>query len=177
MLLNAILFSYQLSTLKGSFFYGLKYMLYCFLKRSHGNSSDFPEGFKASLESNVFDVLRTYLNAHGISIGRQSFHFNTIIIIFIIFSLISIFSKKISPTNYKYRSKNIALIITTWVSILAPLSWFIVFQAHSYIHTTFDEIVWYMPFTLFGTALIGSVSSALVKDINAYLENRPQNSL
>jgi hypothetical protein len=171
MVLNALLFSYQLSTIKGSFSYGLKYMLYCFLKRSHGNSADFPDGFKDSLESGVFEVIRTYLNAHSVTIGRQDIHFSALIIIFILISLVSIFSEKISPSTFKNLQRNKVLVYTTWISLLAPMSWFIIFKAHSFIHTTFDEIVWYMPFVLFGFALTGSVLTTLFKDINSWFDN------
>ena len=175
-IIYAVLFSYQLSTLKGSFWYGFKYMLYCFLKRTHGNSADFPEGFKASLETNVRVVLKYYFDSKAIDIGMVGISFRVLFFVLIIFSLLSMVSENISPSTYINRKRNIALVFTTWVSILAPLSWFIIFQAHSYVHLGFDDIVWYMPYCLFGFALIGSVAPSLVKDINAYFEIQDQGS-
>jgi hypothetical protein len=48
-----------------------------------------------------------------------------------------------------------ALIMASWFSILAPLSWFVVFKAHSYSHLELNFIVWQMPFTFFGAAITG----------------------
>ena len=55
-----------------------------------------------------------------------------------------------------------ALIITFWVSIIAPLSWFILFKSHSYIHTHMNFIVWYMPFALLGYVLLGYLFSEII---------------
>lgn len=51
--------------------------------------------------------------------------------------------------------RTVALLGATWFSLLAPLSWLIIFKAHSYVHIAMNPIVWQMPFTLFGFALIG----------------------
>jgi hypothetical protein len=47
-------------------------------------------------------------------------------------------------------------------SILAPLSWLIIFKAHSYVHTFMNNIVWQMPFTIYGFAVCGLVIQSLV---------------
>jgi hypothetical protein len=60
---------------------------------------------------------------------------------------------------------SIALIIATWFSILAPLSWFVIFKAHSYIHTHMNYIVWQMPFTLLGFAVCGLVVKIFCSDL------------
>ena len=166
------LFLYQLSTIKGSFSESFKYMIYCFLKRTSGSSADFPEDFKASLETNVKVVLKLYFNAKTIDFGFVGISFKVLFYVLIIFSLFTIIPKNISPATYLNRRRNFALVFTTWIAILGPFSWFIIFKAHSYIHGGFDEIVWYMPYCLFGFALIGSVASSLMKDINAYFDNQ-----
>lgn len=48
-----------------------------------------------------------------------------------------------------------ALIVTTWFSLLAALSWIILAKSHSEIHTQINYIVWHLPFMLFGCALLG----------------------
>lgn len=169
-IIYAVLFSYQLSTLKGSFWYGFEYMWYCFLKRTAGNSADFPEAFRASLESSIPEVVKTYLSLDAIHFGLVRISFLAVVCFAVIFSLLSLVPQRFSPTTYLNRVKNRALVLTTWVAILGPMSWFSVFKAHAYIHLGFDEIVWYMPFCLFAFALTGSVSVSLIKDINAYLE-------
>ncbi len=61
------------------------------------------------------------------------------------------------------RSK--ALVVSTWFSILAPLSWFLIFKQHSAIHTHLNFIVWQMPFTIFGFALCGLAVSVFLPSL------------
>ena len=65
--------------------------------------------------------------------------------------------------NAERRHHYIALICATWFSILAPLSWFVIFKAHSYIHTHMSFLLWQMPFTLFGFAVFGATVIAWTK--------------
>ena len=58
----------------------------------------------------------------------------------------------------------IALMAILWVSLAAPLSWFIIFKGHSYIHTHMNPIVWYMPFMLLGFVLTGSTGWYLLQE-------------
>jgi len=85
--------------------------------------------------------------------------------------LIFLFAVFTSVFLLRYRSSEkkeinrtgVALIVTTWYSILSPLSWLIVFRDHAALHTRLDFIVWQMPFTLYGFALVGFVLSFLLK--------------
>ena len=48
-----------------------------------------------------------------------------------------------------------SLLICTWISLLAPLSWFVLAKPHTYIHEVQCSILWFLPFTiLFLTVLI-----------------------
>jgi hypothetical protein len=172
-ILNAILYSYQLSTLKGNFMWGFKNMLSCFLRRSYGNSTDFPEVFKASLEANVPAVLKLYYSSPALGFdNRTLLHFDSFIIRLIAFSMLVFISKNISPTTFKNRQVNKALMLTTWISLLAPLSWFVIFKAHAFVHFYgYDDIVWCMPFALFGFALFGSICSSLITDIIIFFKS------
>jgi hypothetical protein len=82
--------------------------------------------------------------------------YSYLIVSFIVVSLIIQFAwRKSRPVEQ--RQKDIALVSATWFSILAPLSWFIVFKSHSYIHTHVNYVVWQMPFIFFGFAVWGIV--------------------
>jgi len=63
------------------------------------------------------------------------------------------------------KAKTTALIAGTWFAILAPLSWFVIFKSHSYIHTHMNAITWHMPFTIFGFALTGFVGTQLFSNL------------
>jgi hypothetical protein len=166
----AIIFAYQLSTIKGSFWYGFEYMKYCFLKRTYGNSADFPEAFKDSLEANIMAVFKYYFHARAINFGLVGISFGFLILSLAVFSFISFLPERISPSTFSMRQRNLALVFTAWISLSGPLSWFVIFKAHSFIHLGFDEIVWYMPFCLFVFATAGSVGSTIAKDLRSYFE-------
>ena len=57
------------------------------------------------------------------------------------------------------------MVITTCFSILAPLSWFIIFKTHSYVHTEMNYITWYIPFCLFGFGILGIVITRLIQKL------------
>jgi len=76
-----------------------------------------------------------------------------LILLFMVMSVVLFLrSKKILSER---RRHYIALIWTTWFSMLAPLSWYVLFKAHSYIHTHMSFLLWQMPFTFFGFAVVG----------------------
>jgi len=56
-ILHSMAYAYQLSTVKGSLMHGINLMVENFLRRTSGNSADFHEAYKASLESKVSYVL------------------------------------------------------------------------------------------------------------------------
>lgn len=59
------------------------------------------------------------------------------------------------------KRRNLSLLLTFMFSILAPLSWLIIFKQHSANHFHLDYIVWYVPFALFGFLVIGEFVSLL----------------
>ena len=38
-----------------------------------------------------------------------------------------------------------------------PIAWFVIFKNHSIIHIHMNLVLWYLPFLLFGSVLIGYV--------------------
>ena len=174
-ILYTIAYSYQISTVKGNFSTGLELMRDNFLMRTHGNSANFHEVYKASLESKVTYVLGLYFDSRAIDLSIIKVNFEVFFYTFIIFSIISFIPKKISPSTYQNKGKNIPLVLTTWIAILAPLSWYIIFKAHSYIHLHYDDLAWYMPFYLFGFAMVGSITSSLVKDFCCLIQKADSN--
>jgi len=58
-----------------------------------------------------------------------------------------------------------ALTVTLWISILAPLSWFVIFKGHSYVHKVHDPIVWFMPFMFYGIGLLGVTTEKFIRSL------------
>jgi hypothetical protein len=68
-----------------------------------------------------------------------------------------------------------ALLVATWYSISAPLSWLIIFKPTSIIHDAIFPIIWQMPFTLLGFALCGSVLSGYAPFVEKIIGRRVNN--
>lgn len=84
-----------------------------------------------------------------------------LVLVFLICSVL--FFLKYPLTDQVFSNKGIALIAATWYSLFAPLSWFVIFKKHSFIHTHVNPMVWQMPFTLLGLAVCGFVIIELFK--------------
>ncbi|MBC8230951.1 hypothetical protein H8E77_15475, partial [bacterium] len=176
---SSIILVYQISNATGSFKKGLHHIfIYSVGKRTYGDANNYPQVYADSLNADTLGVIDKYLkgiifdfnNIFNTSLSFLRINYLTVIVIFLVFSCLvylskhcpeKIFFRKIS----KNRRKLSALSIASWFSFLAPLSWFVIFKGHSYIHTHMNYITWHMPFTLLGFALIGLVGSYLISEI------------
>ncbi len=57
-----------------------------------------------------------------------------------------------SDNNY-FESNEFSFFITTLISIIAPISWFILAKPHSFIHEWLVVVLWYLPFNILISAL------------------------
>ena len=121
--------------------------------------------YEISMTSNLFEVVSKYLKSPVLpflNIFNLICIFGIFLIILIILLLI-IRKKKISVENYM---KSIAINIATIFSILAPLSWFILAKAHSYIHIHMNHVVWHIPFALLVPIAITQIIICIYNLIN-----------
>lgn len=163
----------QLSALSDSLKEGISYIAWSFGKRTHGLAGeDYDPVFQRSIESSQWEVLSAYLNDHALHMAHwfenplpktlSIVPFSFCILCFAMISYIALSSETIRQNKPFYRRQT-ALTVTLWLSLLAPLSWFVIFKGHSYIHTHMNPIVWYMPFMLFGFVLAGSTGWYLLR--------------
>lgn len=129
-----------------------------------GNSDYFLSGEIEPTRIGLIEIISKYLSIPTINLpwpgdDLQILHWHLIVIFIIFTGIYFAFNKKRIPDN----RKGIALIAATWYSILAPLSWIIIFRPHSIIHTHYNPIAWQMPFMLLGCALCGFVIEELFK--------------
>ena len=120
----------------------------------------------------VSDVLNMYLDSEAIhfqsSLIKNYFTkitYQNFIFIFLFFSISVLISKKYSTNITLNKRKLIALIVVTWFSLLAPLSWFVLAKVHSYVHLFLNNILWYLPFIIFGSSLVSFIIYLLFKDL------------
>ena len=174
MLLGMVILCFQIASVTGDMLSGINHILFVLMKRTHANAVDFPPEYAASLQAGMGEVLWKYLQGTFFDINNYIATQNTFIstylfnirygyllVIFIIVSILLLAWKGVLKHGIE-RSRCAALVITAWFSILAPISWYLIFKAHSYIHTHMDFIVWQMPFTFFGFALCGLVVSYIM---------------
>ena len=165
----------QIGSLKEDAGNGGHYILWTMKKRTHGNSRDFPTVYAASLKSGTLSVVLSYikgpfLSSHdfmpaessGSTPSRFQISYASLLALFAAASVLLLLRRKASAFPLRPRAGP-ALLAATWFSLLAPLSWFVLFKAHSYIHTHMNFLVWQMPFTLFGFALCGFALRSFLK--------------
>ena len=175
--LSLLMLCFQIGATKSGFMDGVDHVIWSFGKRTYGEVQDYPPIYAASLHAGTLGVVITYMNGVFFDLNNYLPNINAfisnflfkiryvyLIVLFIAMSvLLFLRSREMAAERGQ---QHIALIWTTWFSILAPLSWYIIFKAHSYIHTHMSFLLWQMPFTLFGFAVLGAAmkTSSLPKD-------------
>lgn len=124
-------------------------------RRTHGNPADYDDMLRASLESNVFDVLLKYWNGKAFDFqalfgfsGYVTFGF--IIIMLAVLTCVGLALTQQVQAVRSFRRIHLASTLSVWFSIFAPLSWHVLAKGHSYIHTHMNHVLWYVPFLLLG---------------------------
>jgi len=185
-LFSSLILASQIAAATGSFKKGFHHIfIYSVGKRTHGDAGNYPQVYADSLNADTIGVVNQYLqgiifdfnNILNSSSGLLRINYLTVIILFLVCSGLIYLSKRY-PEKVPLRKiaqnrrKLSALSIASGFSFLAPLSWFVIFKGHSYIHTHMNYITWHMPFTLLGFALCGVVGFNLVSDMLEVLHKR-----
>lgn len=151
---------FQLKNLLGTYTLAYQYILNAFVRRSsfnnginaHDQGDRFADSDSFSfLWNNVIkDYLRGDVYYWGFSTSGFQFFFAYLIGIMLFFAaIVVLFTYKSKERKYN------SLLISTALSVICPLSWFIIFKEHAFWHPQIDYIIWYMPFLLLGFAIIG----------------------
>jgi hypothetical protein len=157
----------QVAALTGTMRAGLRHIATSLAVRSQGSAGDFPASYAQSLDASHWDVLAVYLAGPYLDLkGRwpaldaalpQQLLAVRYTHLLALFAAASLVVWRRGRGDRRCR----ALVVTTWLSLLAPLSWLVVFKAHSQDHTHMNFVVWQMPFTLLGFALVGAAARLL----------------
>jgi hypothetical protein len=179
-LLTLVVLTAQIAIVKGGPEQGIDHIVRVFGKRTHGDPAAFTkQELKDSLQVDLTEVLQTYLlqrafSARGVvdafglrddpraaRVRRLGVAYWQLILLFAGCTVVLLWlcrTGSAAPGQQpvdREATRAVALCAATWWSVLAPLSWFILFKGHSYIHPHIDTIAWHMPFTFFGLALVG----------------------
>lgn len=141
----------QIKHLEGTYKAGIDHIINSFVKRSDVGTDD--------VKMSLFELIKVYLKGDAFQLGflqNDTPVFFGVVILLIVAGLLFIGIRKKEMMSDP-------LILTTLFSILAPLSWLIVFKQHSIEHIHMDYIIWYIPFMLYGFCAIGVAVSLLWK--------------
>jgi hypothetical protein len=167
--LNAAVLCLQVAAVEGTFARGAEHLFTTLLRRSYADPALFPADYAASLTAGPLEVVFTYLKGIYLDfnyyyrppsdwIANFVFQFRYLYLIVLFAAATGVVLRR--PPGADRRAA--ALSAALWFSLLAPLSWFVVFKAHSYVHTFLNNIVWQMPFTLLGFSVCGLALRAAV---------------
>lgn len=153
-LVVTILFQlFQFKLLTGNFEDGIAHLVDAYSRRANGEYSYNGEyAYLNTLKQYHLDILLRYVG--GSFINEDFIKLPFIVIIFCgILCSVFLYIKNIDRK----------LVATTWFSIIAPLSWLILFKEHAHIHTHIDFFIWYCPFLLLLILVISLTITSLLK--------------
>jgi hypothetical protein len=147
------------------------YILNRFTSHLEGNYSYFSGQDVVARRIGIMEVVPKYLAMPAIRLQIQSttiqFLYWHVLVLFAIFTAVFLLIHRDRGGRLGIPRKSLALLVATWYSMLAPLSWYVIFRPHSYIHTHVNTMGWQMPFTILGFAFCGLVISDLLLRIRA----------
>jgi len=157
---QSIILFYQLSVLKGGgILDGLYHILFLYKKR--GSFESYGDITFYDIISKVFDnFFKTNPFNPDLFTINNIFNFLTF---FLFTALVAylIYNFLIEKTFTQEKRKLTGLFIATAFSVLCPLSWYVMFIEHAYIHFHRDVIVWYVPTMLYCFVIIGIAISLI----------------
>ena len=150
-LLSIAVLSLQIRIATGSFRNAAEHLAMSLLKRTSGDPSQFSPVIAQSLRTPVFTVLKMYLGGYYWGPLKYWHLFS-----FFVLALLALLAGRRNRQDWAY-------ITATCFSVLAPLSWLVIFKAHSAAHANQNFIVWQMPFTLLGFGLMGLAAASVIE--------------
>ena len=155
-----IILGLQIIVNEGSALNAYTYLLNRFTSHTGGNYEYFDQNLPVR-KIHVLEVLPKYLLMPAIDLPKLGIHilYWHLIVLFAVFTLIYILKHRRQGDHLQLPRRGLALLVSTWYSILAPISWYVTFKPHAFIHTHVNTMGWQMPFTLLGFALCGYVIS------------------
>ncbi len=161
----------QIASVKGSARDGVAHLTENLYKRTYAAPRSFPKAYRRSLRADPTDVVRAYLGGTffdprmnlSAGLSRRSpglFRYTQLFSGFAVASVVLLALVVIRGPGPE-RRMSLALIAATGAAVVAPLSWFLIFKAHSHAHLHMNFIVWQMPFTFFGAAMCAAALDRL----------------
>ena len=179
-MLNLAMLIHQFSTIEGGYFRGLQYIYYRIVKRTYyfDESAEFGRGHSVDLASVLNDYANSLLMSFewvanelvpfAASLSLRAWHIVGILVVVTLVANSILYRRGLDEQT---RRKCVGLLATAWFSLLAPLSWLIIFKSHSANHLHMNHIIWHMPFALFSFAAFGLLIAGILPAIRRSEDN------
>lgn len=167
-LLQMIMLVLQICSVKGTLRAGVEHIVHSYERRTQMGIE------VASSDYNYLNLFKKYIKGNAFELGflpETTFRFYFVYLFAFIGGAALVVYCLAKGLNDVCRRKNIALLLTTVFSVLAPLSWLIIFKQHSANHPHLDYIVWYLPFLLYGFLVIGQSVTLLLSRLGIVNKN------
>lgn len=140
-----------------------------------GNLESVSEIYMPSLEASKWSVLYKYLFAQRPLLGGM--HMGGIVVVLLLLMLLMKIKKFDTVQLYCKRSQLKALSITFYLSLVAPISWYVLASAHSYIHLDINYILWSLPTLLLGDVFFVEMCRELLSHVSDWFNSAFFNKL
>lgn len=162
-LIALLLHLYQLKLASGNFTDAFEIIKERVMARTYTNPEDYAgTPYYESQKTSLFYVLYVYLLKGG------TFRLKIPFLLWVLMLVNITIRFDRNKSTFDNRKTNIinTLIVTSWFSFIASISWIVLAKSHSEIHIQVNYIVWHLPFMFFSFALFGlywenSINSAL----------------
>ncbi len=130
-----------------------------------GDSSSLQDQIILGKFASFQTVIFRYLEGNDITLIKN---FGIPLGLFVLVAVLSLMDKKIIWYLGPDRRKLQILALAFLASLAAPLSWFVLAKAHSFVHPAIDFILWYVPTIPLGGALVGVSLSQAIENRSAW---------
>jgi hypothetical protein len=173
-LFGVLILTVQIAIAKGSWGAAVDYIIFTGERRAYGNANELADIYASTHRISVLAIFTRYLKGYAIDfdhiyegiLAGLRIKFNFFFNVFVAASFFALFLKNLPKTRVN------ALLITTWVSLAGPLSWFIFFKNHAITHTIMNQVIWHMPFMFLGCVLTGYVLKGLFLSARVTIKSR-----
>ena len=149
-----MLLASQLQVSEGTFWGGLSSIFGTLGRRTYyADATLLPDYVSAVVSTPLSAVLWTYLSQDS-AIALIGLRFLDLLGIFAGVTIAYWILHRLQPDRFPDEEKSLGIIAVTWLSLLSPLSWFVLFKGQAVVHTHTNYLAWHMPFTLLGYAMV-----------------------
>jgi NADH:ubiquinone oxidoreductase subunit 6 (subunit J) len=160
-LTTLLILSIQITLETGSFEQAVHAITHAFSRRTLGSDQNLLSAYAEVQKASTWSILKIYLS-ESYFYSFQVPYYSVIILVALVSAIQTARGKIRTSAVDDVQIKGDALLVTTWFSILGPLSWYIIFKSVAYFHTHMNYLPWHMPFTLFGFGLCGFFIQSMI---------------